>query len=97
MDEAFVDIANRVDIAGTETSPAIQESDTMMIERLRVNRKEILLQAFLNKFTIPAADLANITSSPEALNDDFLETLSRVKRIYSDCQILLSSESTRAG
>ncbi|EPS37041.1 hypothetical protein H072_9366 [Dactylellina haptotyla CBS 200.50] len=93
----FNDITKRVDAGTFEINAAIQESDTTLAERQRLNNKEIVLHAFLEKFTLPVAHLANITSSPQSLDDDFFDTLDRVKGIHSDCQILLGSESTRAG
>ncbi|KAF3941197.1 hypothetical protein ABW19_dt0202496 [Dactylella cylindrospora] len=97
MHESFNDISCRVDAAATDVNSTLQESDTMMVERLRINRKQAILETFLRKFTISPSDLANITSSPQALNDEFFDTLDRVKVIHSDCQILLGSDSTRAG
>ncbi|KAF3918974.1 hypothetical protein ABW20_dc0108809 [Dactylellina cionopaga] len=95
--ETFSDVHNRVDIGAAGVTSTIQESDAMVSERLKVKQKEALLYAFLEKFTLPVADLANITSSPQSLDDNFFDTLIRVKAIHSDCEILLGSESTRAG
>ncbi|KAF3909923.1 hypothetical protein AA313_de0201825 [Arthrobotrys entomopaga] len=95
--ETFDNITHRVDVGTGEVTATIQESEVMLGERLKLNHKESLLQAFLEKFTIPTTDLDNIMSSPQFLDDGFFNTLIRVKIIHSDCQILLGSESTRAG
>ncbi|KAK6528626.1 Golgi transport complex subunit 6, variant 5 [Orbilia ellipsospora] len=97
LHETFDDIVRRVDVGNGEVITTIQESEVILAERLKLDHKESLLQAFLEKFTIPATDLDNITSSPQFLDDSFFNTLVRVKMIHSDCQILLGSESTRAG
>lgn len=95
--ETFNDVTTRVDNSALEIGSVVQEGEVMLGDREKIHRKEALLQAFLQKFTLPVADLANITSSPQSLDDDFFDTLIRVKGIHSDCQVLLGSESTRAG
>ncbi|KAK6341107.1 Golgi transport complex subunit 6 [Orbilia brochopaga] len=97
LHETFADIATRSDRGEADIRTTLQERDTLLLERLRVRRREALLHAFLEKFTLPVADLAKLTSASQALEDDFFDTLIRVKAIYSDCQVLLGSESTRAG
>ncbi|KAK6534238.1 Golgi transport complex subunit 6, variant 2 [Arthrobotrys megalospora] len=97
LHETFGDVTTRVDNGAVEIGSVVQEGEVMLGDREKVHRKEALLQAFLEKFTLPVADLANITSSPQSLDDDFFDTLIRVKGIHSDCQVLLGSESTRAG
>ncbi|KAF3912959.1 hypothetical protein ABW21_db0206659 [Orbilia brochopaga] len=97
LHETFADIAARSDYGDRDIQSTLQERDALLSDRLRLCRKEALLHAFLKKFTLPVADLANLTSTPQALEDDFFETLIRVKAIYSDCQVLLGAESTRAG
>lgn len=83
--------------ASSETAPTLDEVSQLLSQKQDVETKEALLSAFTAHFVVSEEDVLILTSSAEPLDDRFFGVLSRVKRIHSDCEVLLASENQRAG
>lgn len=83
--------------ANRETGPMLDEANTLLAQKQRVETRQRLLGAFNTHFLMSDSDLATLTSTAEPVNDDFFRVLTRVKRIHQDCQVLLGSEDQRLG
>ena len=86
-----------VDRAQQETVTMLEEASQLLAAKREAEIKQGLLDALKQHFVISDDDLTILTSSAEAVNDDFFNVLRRVQHIYEDCKVLLGSENQRLG
>jgi hypothetical protein len=97
MNAVVSSLRTNVAAASSETAPILDEASELLSQKKDVETKEALLSAFTAHFVVSEEDVLVLTSSAETLDDRFFRILSRVKRIHSDCEVLLASENQRAG
>lgn len=97
MNDVVSSMRGHIAAASSETAPILDEASQLLSQKKDVETKEALLSAFTIHFVVSEEDVLILTSSAEPLDDRFFQTLSRVKRIHSDCKVLLASENQRAG
>lgn len=97
MNTVVNSLQTRITAASSETAPVLDEASELLSEKQDVESKEALLLAFTTHFAISGEDVLILTSSAEPLDDRFFRILSRVKRVHSDCEVLLANENQKAG
>jgi hypothetical protein len=68
-----------------------------MTQKKQVEIKQKILGAFNSHFNISDEESTILTSTAEPVNEEFFQTLTRVKKIHHDCQVLLGTEEQRLG
>ena len=87
----------QVAAAHKETAPVLEEASILMCQREQVESKQQILAAFNKHFVITDGEQNSLLSSGEPVDDVFFSSLSRVKSIHQDCQILLGNEDQTLG
>lgn len=85
------------DAAVAEASPILDEAAELFTQQQELRTKETLLRAFTEHFTISGEELDVLTSSGVPVDDEFFRIFKNVKRIYTDCEVLLASGNERVG
>jgi conserved oligomeric Golgi complex subunit 6 len=83
--------------AHLETAPVLEEASELMSQNIQVEKRQRILLAFNRHFLISDDDITTLTSAVEPVSDHFFAVLSRAKKLQSDCDILLGTESQRLG
>ena len=86
-----------VTAARQENAPVLEEASTLLGQKMELETKKQLLDAFNKHFIISDEELMALTGVTEAVDDHFFAVLKRVKHIYIDCQVLLGTENQRLG
>ncbi|KAI9676885.1 MAG: Golgi transport complex subunit 6 [Caeruleum heppii] len=93
MDDMRAHIAS----ARSQTAPVLKEASSLISQKQKVETQQQLLKAFNAHFLISDAENETLTFSTDGVDDDFFITLTRVKRIHKDCQVLLGAENQTLG
>lgn len=88
---------NHISAANQETGPVLEEATGLMNQKKQVETKQQVLNAFNSHFTISEQESTTLTSTAEPVDEEFFQTLTRVKKIHHDCQVLLGTEDQRLG
>lgn len=83
--------------ANRETAPILEEASSLLQQKKQAETKQQILNAFNSHFLISEDEITVLTSTAEPVNEEFFQTLTRVKRIHHDCQVLLGTEDQRLG
>jgi hypothetical protein len=83
--------------ANQETAPVLDEATGLTNQRRQVENKQQILYAFTSHFLISEEEATALTSTAEPVNEYFFQTLTRVKKIHHDCQVLLGTENQQLG
>ncbi|KAL5424273.1 Golgi transport complex subunit 6 [Paraphaeosphaeria minitans] len=83
--------------ANRETGPVLEEATSLMQQKKQAETKQQILNAFNSHFLISEDEITILTSTAEPVNEEFFQTLTRVKKIHHDCQVLLGTEDQRLG
>lgn len=86
-----------VSAANRETGTVLEEVTSLMSQKKQVETKQRILDAFNSHFIISDSDSIILTSTAEPVNEEFFHTVTRVKKIHHDCQVLLGTEDQRLG
>lgn len=86
-----------VDAAVADTGPVMEEAAALMTQIAEVRDKQALMHAFTAHFVVAEDEVDILTSSAEPVNARFFEVLRKVKRIHTDCEVLLAGENQRVG
>ena len=97
MTDVVSSMRSRTATASAEIGPIIEESTQLLAQKKVIEDKQVLLSAFNEHFTISEDDVEVLTSSAKPVDNSFFTVLRNVKRIHSDCQILLASGNVRVG
>lgn len=57
----------------------------------------VIVDRFLEKFTLNADEIRILSSSTEPVSNEFFEALNHLQQIHSDCQLLLTTKNQTAG
>ena len=80
-----------------ETSPILEEATTLFSQKREVEIKKELLSAFSQHFVISDEEEESLMLVSTAVDDKFFASLLRLKRIHTDCQVLLGTENQQLG
>lgn len=95
---AFCDeMRTHISAASRDTGPVLEEAASLIGQRKHVEAKQHILAAFTSHFFISETESTTLTSTAEPVDEDFFQTLTRVKKIHHDCQVLLGTEDQRLG
>jgi hypothetical protein len=97
MNNVVSSMRSRAATASAETAPILDEFSQLVEQKKAVGDKQVLLSAFADHFTVSEDDIALLTSSAEPMDDRFFKVFQNVKRIHTDCQVLLASGNERVG
>ncbi|KAK4124204.1 oligomeric Golgi complex subunit 6 [Parathielavia appendiculata] len=97
LNESFNKMKTQIGAAHEATSLALTEASRLMRQRQQVEQRQALLNAFNDKFVLSEDETAALTLTSEPVDDLFFSTLTKVKRISIDCEILLGFENQTLG
>jgi len=86
-----------INAANRETGTVLEEVTSLMNQKKQVEAKQRILDAFNSHFIISDSESTILTSTAEPVNEEFFHTVTRVKKIHHDCQVLLGTEDQRLG
>ncbi|KAF2007875.1 oligomeric complex COG6 [Amniculicola lignicola CBS 123094] len=91
------DLRSHIAAANRETGPVLEEATNLMTQKRHVETKHQILHAFNSHFLISDDESTVLTSTAVPVNEEFFQTLTRVKKIHHDCQVLLGTEDQTLG
>jgi hypothetical protein len=91
------DMRGHIAAANRETGPVLEEATSLINQRKQVESKQQILHAFSTHFLVSEDEATVLTSTAEPVDEEFFQVLTRVKKIYHDCQVLLGTEDQRLG
>jgi hypothetical protein len=97
LNKYCADMKSHIAAANRDTGPVLEEATNLMSQKKQVETKQQILAAFKSHFLISEDESTVLTSTAEPVNEEFFQTLTRVKKIYQDCQVLLGTEDQRLG
>jgi len=97
MNDVVTSMRSHTSAASSETKPILEESSQLLMQKKVIEDKQVLLSALADHFTISEDNIVALTSSAEPVDNRFFIVLQNVKRIHSDCQVLLASGNDRVG
>lgn len=83
--------------ARQENAPVLEEAKTLLRQREDLKNRKSLLDAFNEHFVISDEEVTALTTATGVPDERFFSVLTRVKRVHSDCQVLLGDENQRLG
>ncbi|KAF2200787.1 oligomeric complex COG6 [Delitschia confertaspora ATCC 74209] len=97
LNKYCADMRGHIAAANRETGPVLEEATGLMAQKQQVETKRHILDAFNSHFLISETEATILTSTAEPVNELFFQTLTRVKRIHHDCEVLLGTEDQTLG
>lgn len=97
VNKIYSDMRTEVVQAHSITEPTLDEAQSLMRQRNDVATKLRLLSTFRTRFILTDDEVAALTSTAEAVNDEFFLALSKAKSISKDCEVLLGFENQTLG
>ncbi|OCL11519.1 oligomeric Golgi complex subunit 6 [Glonium stellatum] len=97
LNRCCVDMRSHIDAANRETGPILEEATSLMNQKKQVEERQRILNAFNSHFIVSDSESTILTSAAEPVDEEFFHTLTRVKKIHHDCQVLLGTEDQRLG
>jgi len=91
------EMRSHIAAANHVTAPVLEEATSLITQRKQVETKQQILGAFNSHFLVSDEETTSLTSTAEPVNEDFFQTLTRVKKIHHDSQVLLGTEDQRLG
>lgn len=91
------EMRSHIAAANHETGPVLEEATSLMNQKKQVEAKQHILTAFNSHFLVSEEESTVLTSTAEPVNEQFFQTLTRVKKIHNDSQVLLGTEDQRLG
>ncbi|CAB3977772.1 conserved oligomeric Golgi complex subunit 6-like, partial [Paramuricea clavata] len=98
MSKCCEEMTTRLKMAREQTSDLISKTTKLQAESQKVQLKQKVADAFLDRFQLkPHETEALKNSRNEPITEEFFSALSRVKVIHSDCKLLLRTKQQTAG
>ncbi|KAF1973343.1 oligomeric Golgi complex subunit 6 [Bimuria novae-zelandiae CBS 107.79] len=91
------EMRSHIAAANHDTGPVLEEASSLMQQKKQAETKQQILNAFNSHFLISEDEVTVLTSTAEPVDEEFFQTLTRVKKIHHDCQVLLGTEDQRLG
>ncbi|KAM0256979.1 hypothetical protein ACHAQJ_004680 [Trichoderma viride] len=90
-------IKSQIDLAHTQTSPALRGMETLFEQRLEIEKKQETLSAVDSYFVLTEDEIDLLTSTLKPVDNDFFTCLQKAKKIALGCDILLGFENQTLG
>ncbi|RUS17455.1 oligomeric Golgi complex subunit 6 [Endogone sp. FLAS-F59071] len=97
MQQCCGEMKSRLDSANTQTSMMLEQADSLKIQSKACETRKIIIDAFLERFTLSNAEVAVLCSPSAAVGSEFFDALKHLQQIHGDCKALLISEHQKAG
>lgn len=98
MNQCCTDMRNRLQTTKSHTHDLISQTTKLQAEGNKIQMKQEVVQAFLSTFQLKQEEVIILRGTREGgLNEDFFKVLAKVKKLHSDCKILLRSNQQTAG
>ncbi|KAF2115251.1 oligomeric Golgi complex subunit 6 [Lophiotrema nucula] len=91
------DMRSHIESANRETGPVLEEANSLLTQKKQIETKQQILHAFNSHFLVSGEESNVLTSTAEPVNEEFFQTLTRVRKIHHDCQVLLGTEDQTLG
>ncbi|TID22073.1 oligomeric Golgi complex subunit 6 [Venturia nashicola] len=97
LNKCCSDMRVHISASQKETIPVLEDANSILSQKSRVESKQQILKAFQSHFIVSEDEIAVLTSSSEPVNDSFFRILAKVKKIHKDSEVLLGTENERLG
>ncbi|RCI04693.1 Golgi transport complex subunit 6, partial [Rhizopus stolonifer] len=97
MEAVCQDMKKRLINAESQTSNMIEQANIMQQHSAVCNTQIVIVDRFLEKFTLSEQEIKILSSSSEPVNHSFFDALEHLQKIHSDCQLLLITKNQTAG
>ncbi|KAL9610287.1 MAG: hypothetical protein Q9167_005008 [Letrouitia subvulpina] len=97
LNKCCENMRHQVNAARQENAPVLEEAKALLAQREDLKNRKSLLDAFNEHFVISDEEIAALTTATGVPDERFFSVLARVKRVHSDCQVLLGDENQRLG
>ena len=97
LNQSCEDMRKHVSAAKRENAPVLEDASVLLAQKRELETKSQLLDAFNKHFIMSEEDLMVLSTTSDAVDENFFIVLKRVKQIYTDCQVLLGNENERLG
>ncbi|KAI8083491.1 oligomeric Golgi complex subunit 6-like protein [Thamnidium elegans] len=97
MENVCKDMKQRLINAESRTADMIEQADIMQEHSSACSTQIVVVDRFLEKFTLSENEIRILSVSSEPVNNEFFDALNHLQQIHSDCQILLTTKNQTAG
>ncbi|KAI9268424.1 oligomeric Golgi complex subunit 6 [Helicostylum pulchrum] len=97
MENVCKDMKQRLINAESQTADMIEQADIMQEHSSACSTQIVVVDRFLEKFTLNENEIRILSVSSEPVNNEFFDALNHLQQIHSDCQILLTTKNQTAG
>ncbi|RHZ69762.1 hypothetical protein Glove_279g34 [Diversispora epigaea] len=91
------EITQSLESANRQTALLLEQSDILKSQRETCKTRKVLIDAFLERFTLSEKEVSILSSSESEICPDFFRALKHLQQIHGDCESLLITENQRAG
>ncbi|XP_064457671.1 conserved oligomeric Golgi complex subunit 6-like [Ornithodoros turicata] len=98
MNSCCKDMMDKLNTTKSQTNDLISQTTKLKAEGQRLQQRYEVSQAFLDTFQLKPEELKVLRGGRDgSLDDNFFLVLARIKKIHSDCKVLLRSSQATAG
>lgn len=98
MNQCCSDMMSRLKATKLQTHDLISQTTKLQAESQKIQMKQEVVQAFLDAFQLKPEEIKILRGTRDGtLDESFFKALARVKKIHSDCKVLLRSNQQTAG
>ncbi|CAG8601106.1 9616_t:CDS:10 [Ambispora leptoticha] len=87
----------RLESANQQTAFLLEQADSLKSQRETCKTRKILIDAFLQRFTLSEKEIFVLSSGDSVIGSEFFDALKHLQQIHGDCDALLITENQRAG
>ncbi|OBZ81995.1 Conserved oligomeric Golgi complex subunit 6 [Choanephora cucurbitarum] len=97
METVCQDMKQRLVTVESQTANMIEQANIMQKHSSACNTQIVLVDRFLEKFTLTQQEIKLLSSSSEPISHEFFDALEHLHAIHNDCQLLLTTKHQTAG
>ncbi|XP_063967287.1 conserved oligomeric Golgi complex subunit 6-like [Lytechinus pictus] len=98
MNNSCQDMTKRLQLARDQTSDLINKTTELQKEGQRLDMRARVADAFLAKYQLKPEEARVLRGTRDGqLQEDFFNSLTRIKQIHNDCKVLLRTNQQTAG
>ncbi|UYV83028.1 COG6 [Cordylochernes scorpioides] len=97
MSKCCQDMMTKLGETKSQTQDLVSRTSKLQQERQQVEQRLQVTQAFLNHFQLTTEEAQLLRDTRAPLDEGFFKVLEKVKRIHTDCKLLLRSNQQTAG
>ncbi|CAG8552284.1 10454_t:CDS:10 [Ambispora gerdemannii] len=91
------EMETRLESANQQTAFLLEQADSLKSQRETCKTRKILIDAFLQRFTLSEKEIFVLSSGDSEIGLEFFDALKHLQQIHGDCDALLITENQRAG